>query len=84
MAPKTKDVAWVHAEVIQGLPYCKYCKKCIKGREGGIHRLKEHLAGVRGQVKSCEAPLDVIGPIGEEMKEVLNDYQEEKAREKAI
>jgi ribosomal protein S6 len=28
--------------------------------------------------------LDVIGPIKEEMKKVLNDYQEEKAREKAI
>jgi hypothetical protein len=42
------------------------------------------LAGVRGQVKSCKVPLDVIGPIREEMKKVLNDYQEEKAREKAI
>ena len=55
-----------------------------RGGEGGIHRLKEHLVGVRGQVKSCEAPLDVIGPIREEMQKVLNDYQEEKAREKAI
>jgi hypothetical protein len=54
------------------------------GGGGGIHRLKEHLVGVRGQVKSCEAPLDVIGPIREEMQKVLNDYQEEKAREKAI
>jgi hypothetical protein len=42
---------------------------------GGIHRLKEHLVGVRGQVKSCEAPLDVIGPIREEMQKVLDDYQ---------
>ena len=41
MAPKTKDVAWVHVEVIEGLMYYKYCQKCIKG--GGIHRLKEHL-----------------------------------------
>jgi hypothetical protein len=53
-------------------------------RGGGIHRLKEHLVGVRGQVKSCEAPLDVLGPIREEMQKLLNDYQEEKAREKAI
>jgi hypothetical protein len=42
------------------------------------------MVGVRGQVKSCETPLDVIGPIREEMKKVLNDYQEEKARQKAI
>ena len=47
---------------------------------GGIHRLKEHLVGIRGQVKSCESPLDVIRPIREEMQQVLNDYQEEKAR----
>lgn len=78
MAPKTKDAAWVHAEVIDGSMYCKYCQKCIKG--GGIHRLKEQLIGVRGQVKSCEAPLDVIGPIREEMQKVLNDYQVRKAR----
>jgi hypothetical protein len=83
MAPKAKDVAWVHVEVIEGLMYFKYLKKCIKGG-GGIQRMKEHLDGVRGQVKSCEAPLDVIGPIREEMQKVLNDYQEEKAREKAI
>jgi hypothetical protein len=59
MAPKAKDVAWVHVEVIEGLMYCKYCQKCIKGGggRGGIHRLKEHVVGVRGQVKSCEAPL---------------------------
>jgi hypothetical protein len=82
MAPKIKDAAWVHAEVIEGLMYCKYCQKCIKG--GGVAWLKEHLVGVRGQVKLCEAPLDVIGPIIEGMKNVLNDYEEEKAREKAI
>jgi hypothetical protein len=33
------------------------------GMEVGIHRLKEQLVGVRGQVKSCEAPLDVIGHV---------------------
>jgi hypothetical protein len=82
MAPKTKDVAWVHAEVIEGIMYCKYCQKCIKG--GGIRRLKEHLVGVKGQVKSCEAPLDVTRHIREEMQKVLNDYQVRKAREKAI
>jgi hypothetical protein len=44
-----------------------------QGGGGGIRRLKEHLAGVKGQVKSCEAPLDVIGHIREEMQNVLND-----------
>jgi hypothetical protein len=85
MAPKTKDVAWVHDEVIEGSMYCKYRQKCIRGAGGGgIRRLEEHLAGVKGQVRSCKAPLDVIGHIREEMQKVLNDYQVCKAREKAI
>jgi len=62
----------------------RYCIVKNASRWGGIHKLKEHLVGVRGQVKSCEALLDVIGPIREEMQKVLNDYQQEKAREKAI
>ena len=59
MAPKAKDLAWAHADVVEGEMYCKYCKKLIKG--GGIFRLKQHLASIKGQVKACEAPLDVIG-----------------------
>ena len=86
MAPKAKDPAWVHAEVVDGSMCCKYCQKCIKGGRGGdgIHRLKGHLDGIKGQVKSCEAPLEVIGHIREEMKKVLHDYQQDKAREKSI
>jgi hypothetical protein len=42
------------------------------------------LVGVIGQVKSCEAPLDVIRPIRKEMQKILNKYQQEKAREKSI
>jgi hypothetical protein len=81
MDPKAKYVAWVHVEVIEGLMYCKYCQKCIRG---GIRRLKEQLVGLKGQVKSSEAPLDVIGPIREYMQKLLNEYQQEKAREKVI
>ena len=54
MAPKAKDPAWAHADVVEGE---MYCKKLIKG--GGIFRLKQHLASIKGQVKACEAPLDV-------------------------
>ena len=58
MAPKAKDSAWAHVDVDRVM-YCKYCKKLIKG--GEIYRLKQHLAAIKGQVKACEAPLDVIG-----------------------
>ena len=69
MAPKAKDPAWVHANVIEGLMYCKYCHKKIRG--GDIFRLKQHLAGIRGQITACDAPLDVIGHIREEMLKVF-------------
>ena len=61
MAPKAKDSAWVHCDVIDGKMVCKLCQKCIGG--GGILRLKHHLAGIRGQVKPCDAPNEVIGPV---------------------
>jgi hypothetical protein len=60
MALKVKDPAWIHVDLVDEEIYCKYCKKCIKGG-GGIHRLKEHLTGIRGQVDQCMAPLDKIG-----------------------
>ena len=54
MAPKAKDVAWAYAEMVGDQMYCKFCKKKIEGG-GGIHRLKLHLVGVKGQITSCQA-----------------------------
>ena len=35
-----------------------YCKKVTKG--GGIHRMKQHLAGVKGDIRPCRSvPPDV-------------------------
>ena len=53
LTPKGKDSAWIHAHVIEGKLYCKYCKKWIKG--GGINRLKQQLAVVRGNIAPWEA-----------------------------
>ena len=78
MAPKAKDPAWVHAHVIEGIIYCKYCHKKIK--EGGIFRLKQHLVGIRGQITSCDAPLEVIGHIREELLKVFEKFEEDKIR----
>ena len=46
MAPKAKDPAWIHANVVEGDIYCKYCKKMIKS--GEIFRIKKHLAAIKG------------------------------------
>ena len=47
MAPKTKDSAWAHCDVVDGKMICKFCEKCIGG--GGILRLKQHLAGIEAK-----------------------------------
>jgi len=82
MAPKAKDSAWVHCDVIDGRMVCKLCQKCIGG--GGILRLKHHLAGIRGNVTPCDAPNVVLGPIRAEYLAKLEKFEETKAREKAI
>ena len=73
MAPNAKDYAWAHADVVEGVMYCKYCKKLIMG--GGIFRLRQHFAAIKGQVKACEAPLDVIGQTRVDSKNNLRSLK---------
>ncbi|PWA61298.1 hAT transposon superfamily [Artemisia annua] len=55
--PKKHDPAWKHCEMyksrIDGKVQlkCIYCSKMFKG--GGIHRIKEHLAGHKGNGTTC-------------------------------
>jgi hypothetical protein len=55
-----------------------------KGGGGGIHRLKQHLAGIRGQVAPCKAPLEEIGHIRLELQNQFEKFEEDKARQKEI
>ena len=59
-----------------------YCKKLIKG--GGIFRLEQHLDAIKGQVKACEAPLDVIGQIIANIQEQFKKFEEGKDRKREI
>ena len=75
MATK-RDPVWKHANEITiddvKKLMCKYCDKQIRG---GVHRMKQHLAGVKGQVASCTStPEDVRN----EMKEYLEDHEKSK------
>lgn len=49
------DPAWKHCEMFKNGDRvqlkCIYCSKIFKG--GGIHRIKEHLAGQKGNASSC-------------------------------
>ena len=58
---RSDDPTWAHGQVIVGAKnscICVYCSKRING--GGITRLKQHLAGIKGQVEACKkVPADV-------------------------
>ena len=55
MAARVKDVSWAYAEMIDHQMHCKFCPRKIKGGGGVIHSLKQHLAGIRGQIVPCAA-----------------------------
>lgn len=53
--PRASDPGWAHGIMVNGGRQkikCKYCNKVMLG--GGISRLKQHLAGERGNVTPCE------------------------------
>ena len=80
MAPKDrKDAAWVHCQLVEGKIVCNYCQKEV-GR-GGINRLKQHLAGTRGNVRPC---LKVPDDLRAEMLGLLESYQAEKSKNKRV
>jgi hypothetical protein len=47
-----KDIAWAHCKIVGNTIVCIYCAKVFGG--GGIHRVKEHLAGVPGNTEICK------------------------------
>ncbi|XP_010551738.1 PREDICTED: uncharacterized protein LOC104822280 [Tarenaya hassleriana] len=62
LTPQKQDIAWKHCEVYKYgdrvQMRCLYCRKMFKG--GGITRVKEHLAGKKGQGTICDqVPEDV-------------------------
>jgi hypothetical protein len=80
MAPKEKkDPAWLHCQLIDGSMVCNYCKKEVGGR--GIHRIKQHLANARGNIKPC---LKVFDELKAEMMGLLESFQADKAKNKKV
>ena len=52
---------------LKGRYIANIAKKLIKGE--GIHRLKQHLAAIRGNVAPCEVDSEVIGEIRLELQQ---------------
>ncbi|KAL6846826.1 hypothetical protein ACP4OV_024274 [Aristida adscensionis] len=75
------EPAWVHAKVDPCLKrrlICRYCGKKILG--GGINRFKHHLAGIPGQVISCE---NVPADVKRQIKKQLDDKARKEERSPA-
>nr|CAN66693.1 hypothetical protein VITISV_032487 [Vitis vinifera] len=70
------DPAWEHVseeryENGRKTLICLYCKKITKG--GGIHRMKQHLAGVKGNIGPCKSvPPDVQFRMENSLQEFVN------------
>ncbi|KAJ4971497.1 hypothetical protein NE237_004596 [Protea cynaroides] len=59
--PRATDLGWAHGMMVNGDRQkikCRYCHKVILG--GGISRLKQHLAGERGNIAPCEKVPDDV------------------------
>lgn len=80
LKPKSSDVGWEFAELINAnnLRQVK-CKLCGKELNGGINRLKYHIAGITGNVKACprSTPLDK-----EKCKRALEELKKTKKEKK--
>ncbi|MQL93099.1 hypothetical protein Taro_025739 [Colocasia esculenta] len=51
--PPNADLAWAHCTIVdmgRRKVQCKYCNRVLSG---GVWRLKQHLAGIKGEVAPC-------------------------------
>lgn len=59
--PRATDPGWAHGSMVNGdrqKIICRYCHKVILG--GGVSRLKQHLAGERGNIAPCDKAPDEV------------------------
>ncbi|GKU98298.1 hypothetical protein SLEP1_g11318 [Rubroshorea leprosula] len=79
---KTDDPAWAHCLIIpsrRNQTKCLYCDKLKLG--GGITRLKEHLAGIKGNVSACKK---VSADVKRQMQQLLSELRKGKEKRKRL
>lgn len=66
MPPRREGPEWDSVEVLEekekGLPQVK-CKSCHKTFNGGATRIREHILGISGNVRSCSNAVSVVGAL---------------------
>ncbi|KAL8053110.1 hypothetical protein ABFX02_05G050850 [Erythranthe guttata] len=77
------DPAWKHCQMFKSGDRvqlkCVYCGKIFKG--GGIHRIKEHIAGQKGNAAAC---LRVQPDVRQQMLESLNGVAVKKRKKQKL
>ena len=74
----------MHGLIVIWLMEKWYANFAINLLEVVVFILKQHLTGIRGQVKPCEAPNELLGPVTAEYLSKFEKFEENMAREKAI
>ena len=75
---KSDDPTWVHCQVVpakRNNTICVYFQKHLA--RGGITRLKEHLAGIKGNVAACKR---VPNEVEWKMKQLLREWKSNQMR----
>ncbi|KAL0359857.1 UNVERIFIED_CONTAM: hypothetical protein Sangu_0835100 [Sesamum angustifolium] len=77
------DITWNHVveKLVDGkkIICCLYCGKVSTG--GGINRMKQHLAGKKGEIRPCQkVPLDVRYQMEQSIKEFVEKKRENLER----
>ncbi|MQL79947.1 hypothetical protein Taro_012401, partial [Colocasia esculenta] len=74
--PPSTDPAWAHGIVVDMARRKVQCKYCDRVLSGGIFRLKQHLAGIKGEVAPCSR-------VSAEVRMQFCQYMKEKETSKA-
>ncbi|MQL90352.1 hypothetical protein Taro_022950 [Colocasia esculenta] len=74
--PPSTDPAWAHGIVVDMARRKVQCKYCNRVLSGGIFRLKQHLAGIKGEVAPCSR-------VSAEVRMQFCQYMKEKETSKA-
>ncbi|MQM03857.1 hypothetical protein Taro_036648 [Colocasia esculenta] len=74
--PPSADPAWAHGIVVDMARRKVQCKYCNRVLSGGVFRLKQHLAGIKGEVAPCSK-------VSAEVRMQFCQYMKEKETSKA-
>ncbi|MQM03966.1 hypothetical protein Taro_036754 [Colocasia esculenta] len=74
--PPSADPAWAHGIVVDMARRKVQCKYCNRVLSGGVFRLKQHLAGIKGEVAPCSR-------VSAEVRQQFCQYMKEKETSKA-